>query len=119
MTHQNNFPEAHLPDAAAMSQAFGHIAEHSGHILAEAVSNAGSGGSPASADPLNLAGVAMAAARTVMADPFRLINAQADLWFDCGKLCAIPRGVCSAKCRCLSYCLKKAIAASPAPIGRT
>src|SRR4051812_19933137 len=86
MTHQNNFPEAHLPDAAAMSEAFGHIAEHSGHILAEAVSNAGSGGSPASADPLNLAGVAMAAARTVMADPFRLINAQADLWFDCGKL---------------------------------
>ena len=69
-----------------MSEAFSHIAEHSGHILAEAVGNAGSGGASASADPLNMAGVAMAAARTMMADPFRLMAAQTDLWFDCGKL---------------------------------
>jgi polyhydroxyalkanoate synthase subunit PhaC len=86
MTNQSNFPEAHLPDAAAMSEAFSHIAEHSGHILAEAVSHAGSGGASASADPLNMAGVAMAAARTMMADPFRLMAAQTDLWFDCGRL---------------------------------
>jgi polyhydroxyalkanoate synthase len=86
MTNQSNFTEAHLPDAAAMSEAFSHIAEHSGHILAEAVSHAGSGGASASADPLNMAGVAMAAAWTMMADPFRLMAAQTDLWFDCGRL---------------------------------
>ena len=69
-----------------MSEAFSHIAEHSGHILAEAVGNAASGGATASADPLNIAGVVMAAARTMMADPFRLMAAQTDLWRDCGKL---------------------------------
>ncbi|WP_037451006.1 class I poly(R)-hydroxyalkanoic acid synthase [Skermanella stibiiresistens] len=86
MTQQGDFPEVHFPDAAAMSEAFGHIAEHGGHILAEAVNNAASHASAAPADPLHIADVAMAAARTVMANPFRLASAQTDLWFDCAKL---------------------------------
>ena len=85
MTSQSNFPEAHLPDAAAMSEAFSHIVEHGGHILAEAAGKAGSGGK-ASPDPLHIGDVALAAARSVMADPFRMLAAQTDLWFDCGRL---------------------------------
>ncbi|HYI71409.1 MAG TPA: class I poly(R)-hydroxyalkanoic acid synthase [Skermanella sp.] len=85
MTSQSNFPEAHLPDAAAMSEAFSQIVEHGGHILAEAANKAGSGGK-VSSDPLHIGDVALAAARSVMADPFRMLAAQTDLWFDCGRL---------------------------------
>ena len=85
MTSQTTFPEAHLPDAAAMSEAFSHIVEHGGHILAEAAEKAGSG-AKVSSDPLHIGDVALAAARSMMADPFRLAAAQTDLMFDCGRL---------------------------------
>jgi polyhydroxyalkanoate synthase len=85
MTSHTTFPEAHLPDAAAMSEALSQIVEHGNHILAEAAGKAGSGGK-VSSDPLHIGDVALAAARSVMADPFRMLAAQTDLLFDCGRL---------------------------------
>ena len=90
MTDQLNLPDPNLSENDEVMAALSRISEAGGHIIAEAsekaIRSATGQMPPASADPLHLQDVLRAAAQTMMANPFRVVRAQTDFWFDTARL---------------------------------